>query len=115
MKKTIITAVLYTAITSLFLGVGYPLVITGIAQLTMRHLANGQLIVQNGDTVGSALIGQPFTGPGYFHSRPSAAGTGYDAGASSGSNSDRPTSRWQTVWQQASRRNQVVPQCRSIL
>lgn len=86
MKKVLVTAVLYTAITALILGVGYPLVITCIAQLTMRNSANGTLLQRNGETVGSALIGQPFTGPGYFHSRPSAAGTGYDAGASSGSN-----------------------------
>ncbi len=86
MKKLIATACLYTVITALILGIGYPLAITGIAQLAMRANANGQLLHRNGETVGSALIGQPFTGPGYFHSRPSAAGTGYDASASSGSN-----------------------------
>ena len=86
MKKLLTTACLYTVITALILGIGYPLVITAIAQLTMPSKANGQLIQRDGNTVGSALIGQPFTGPGYFHSRPSAAGTGYDAGASSGSN-----------------------------
>ncbi len=84
--KLIITACLYTVITALLLGIGYPLAITALAQLTMHDKANGQLIVQNGETIGSAIIGQPFTGPGYFHSRPSAAGTGYDASASSGSN-----------------------------
>ncbi len=86
MKKHIVTAILYTVITAVLLGVAYPLAITGIAQLTMRSKANGQLIDRNGETVGSALIGQPFTGPEYFHSRPSAAGTGYDASSSSGSN-----------------------------
>ena len=92
MKKHIITACLYTLFTTLLLGVGYPLLIMGIAQFTMRNKADGQLIMRHGDIVGSALIGQPFTGPGYFHSRPSAAGTGYDAGASSGSNYG-PTTR----------------------
>ena len=86
MKKHIITASLYTLVTALLLGVVYPLAVTGVAQLTMRAKANGQLIVQDGSITGSRLIGQPFTGPGYFHSRPSAAGTGYDASSSSGSN-----------------------------
>ena len=86
MKKLIVTACLYTVITAIVLGIGYPLAITGIAQLAMRNKADGQLLHRNGEMVGSAIIGQPFTGPGYFHSRPSAAGTGYDAGASSGSN-----------------------------
>jgi K+-transporting ATPase ATPase C chain len=86
MKKHIITACLYTVITAVLLGIVYPLAITGIAQLFFRKKADGQLITRNGEVVGSALIGQSFTGAGYFHSRPSAAGTGYDASASSGSN-----------------------------
>ncbi len=85
MKKQAITALLYTVITALVLGVVYPLAITAIAQLTMRAKADGQLIHRNGEVIGSALLGQPFTGPGYFHSRPSAAGSGYDASSSSGS------------------------------
>ena len=86
MKKHILPACLYTLVTTLLLGLGYPLLITGIAHLTMRYKAEGQLIRRHGAIVGSALIGQPFTGPAYFHSRPSFAGTGYDASASSGSN-----------------------------
>ena len=86
MKKYLVTACLYTLFTTLLLGLGYPLLITGIAHLTMRGKADGQLIVRHGQLVGSALIGQPFNGPAYFHSRPSAAGPGYDASASSGSN-----------------------------
>lgn len=92
MKKHIMIACLYTLITAVVLGLVYPLVITGLAKLTFRDKADGQLIVRNGEIIGSRLIGQAFTGPDYFHSRPSAAGTGYDASASSGSNL-APTSK----------------------
>ncbi|QMV20081.1 potassium-transporting ATPase subunit KdpC [Granulicella sp. 5B5] len=92
MKKHIVTAVLYTVVTAVVLGIGYPLAVTGVARLLFPRQANGELIVRDGKLVGSALIGQPFTGPEYFHSRPSAAGTGYDAGASGGSNL-APTSK----------------------
>lgn len=86
MKKQIITACLYTLITAVLLGVAYPLAVTGTARLFFRDKADGQLVRRNGEVVGSQIIGQPFTGPAYFHSRPSAAGTGYDAANSAGSN-----------------------------
>jgi K+-transporting ATPase ATPase C chain len=93
MKKHIITSLLYTAITAVLLGIGYPLAMTAIAHLCFPDKASGQLIYNgSGDLIGSKLIGQAFTGPRYFHSRPSAAGTGYDAGGSSGSNLG-PTSK----------------------
>jgi K+-transporting ATPase ATPase C chain len=86
MKKTIITSVLYTLITAVILGIGYPLLITGIDHVLFPKQADGELITRNGEVIGSHLIGQTFTGDNYFNSRPSAAGTGYDAGSSSGSN-----------------------------
>jgi len=86
MKKHLVTACLYTVVTAVLLGIVYPLLIAGLAHLAFRDKSNGQLITQNGQIVGSRIVGQPFTGPGYFHSRPSAAGTGYDASSSSGSN-----------------------------
>jgi K+-transporting ATPase ATPase C chain len=92
MKKQLITAVLYTLITALILGIGYPLAITGLAHVLFPRQAGGQMITRNGEVVGSRLIGQAFTGPTYFHSRPSNAGAGYDAGNSSGSNLG-PTSK----------------------
>jgi len=88
MKKNLITAVLMTIATTVLLGILYPLVVTGLARLFFPAQASGQLITRkDGVVVGSRIIGQPFTGPGYFHSRPSAAGAaGYDATASTGSN-----------------------------
>ena len=86
MKKNFITSILMTIATTVLLGLVYPLVVTGLAQVFFKDKANGQLITKNGDIVGSRIIGQAFVGPGYFHSRPSAAGNGYDAANSGGSN-----------------------------
>ena len=85
MKKNLMISVLMTIVTTVLLGIVYPLVVTGLAQVFFKDKANGQLIVQNGKVVGSRIIGQAFVGPGYFHSRPSAAGNGYDAANSNGS------------------------------
>src|SRR5882762_4387672 len=85
MKKNVITSVLMTIATTILLGIIYPLVVTGFAQVIFPHKANGQLIERDGKIVGSRIIGQGFFGPGYFHSRLSAAGTGYDAANSAGS------------------------------
>jgi K+-transporting ATPase ATPase C chain len=86
MKKNLIVAIWFTLVTTVLFGVIYPLCVTALAQAFFHDRANGQLIEKNGKVVGSRIIGQAFTGPGYFHSRPSAAGTGYDATASGGSN-----------------------------
>jgi K+-transporting ATPase ATPase C chain len=87
MKTNILVAIWMTVLTTLLLGVVYPIVLTGLAQVLFPRQANGELIRANGKIIGSRLIGQPFTSPGYFYSRPSAAGTaGYDPTASGGSN-----------------------------
>ena len=86
MKKAVKTACLYTVVTSVVLGILYPLLIAGVSRMLFREKADGELVTENGTIVGSRLIGQSFTGVGVFHSRPSAAGVGYDASASSGSN-----------------------------
>ncbi len=86
MRRNLITAILYTLVTTVIFGLAYPFVVTGVAQVFFKDKANGQLLRQNGQLIGSRIIGQPFTAAGYFHSRPSAAGNGYDAANSSGSN-----------------------------
>jgi potassium-transporting ATPase KdpC subunit len=85
MKKNLITAVLMTIATTVLLGIIYPLVVTGLAQLLFPRQANGELIEANGKLIGSRLIGQAFSGPSYFHSRLSSAGNGYDPTSSNGS------------------------------
>jgi potassium-transporting ATPase KdpC subunit len=85
MKKNLFTAVRMTIATTILLGIIYPLVVTGIAQVLFPKKANGQLIQVAGKTVGSSIIGQGFSGAAYFHSRPSAAGNGYDAANTNGS------------------------------
>jgi potassium-transporting ATPase KdpC subunit len=86
MKKNLLIAVWFTLVTTVIFGVIYPFGVTALAQALFRDRANGQLIEKNGKLVGSRIIGQAFTAPGYFHSRPSAAGTGYDTMSSGGSN-----------------------------
>jgi K+-transporting ATPase ATPase C chain len=85
MKKNLITAILMTLFTTLLLGIIYPLVVTGLAQVLFPQKANGQLLQVNGKLVGSRIIGQGFSGAAYFHSRPSSAGSGYQADNSNGS------------------------------
>ena len=86
MRRNLVTALLYTVVTTVLFGLAYPLVVTGLAQVLFHDKANGQLLYKNGELVGSRIIGQPFSAPQYFHSRPSAAGNGYDAANSGGSN-----------------------------
>ena len=86
MKKHITTAFLMTIATTILLGVLYPLLITALAQVLFKDKANGQIRYRNGEAIGSRIIAQPFTSAKYFHPRPSAAGNGYDAANSGGTN-----------------------------
>jgi K+-transporting ATPase ATPase C chain len=80
------TSIRFTLLTALLLGLGYPLLVTGIAGVLFPHKAGGSLILKDGTVIGSELLAQSFTSDKYFHPRPSAAGNGYDATASGGSN-----------------------------
>ena len=92
MIKTLITSLIMTVLLTVLVGIIYPLAMTGIAQVLFPAQANGSLIERNGKVIGSSLIGQSFGSPKLFHSRPSAAGSGYDGLSSSGSNLG-PTSK----------------------
>jgi potassium-transporting ATPase KdpC subunit len=86
MKKNLLISIWMTIATTVLFGLIYPMVVTGLAQLVFPHKANGQLIERNGSVAGSAIIGQGFSSRAYFHSRPSVAGSGWDAANSGGSN-----------------------------
>lgn len=84
--RNVLVASLMTVVTTLLFGIVYPLAVTALAQVIFPDKANGQLIVRDGTVIGSRIIGQPFSSPRYFHGRPSAAGSGYDATSSGGTN-----------------------------
>ncbi|HEY9461741.1 MAG TPA: potassium-transporting ATPase subunit KdpC [Vicinamibacterales bacterium] len=85
LSRNLLVAVGMTVVTTVLLGVIYPLTIMAIAQVVFPDQANGQLVERDGKVIGSRIIGQGFSSPGYFRSRPSAAGMGYDAANSTGS------------------------------
>lgn len=86
MRRQLLPAVVMVAVFTVLTGIVYPLAVTGVARVAFREKAGGSLVEQDGEAVGSRLVGQAFAGARYFHPRPSAAGDGYDGAASSGSN-----------------------------
>jgi potassium-transporting ATPase KdpC subunit len=106
LSKHIYPAVALTIVLTVLVGIIYPFIMTGLSDLLFKEKARGSLIERDGKVVGSRLIGQPFKGPGYFHSRPSAAGSGYDATASGGTNLG-PTSK-QLFEEQVSERSKQL-------
>jgi K+-transporting ATPase ATPase C chain len=104
--KHIYPAIALTIVLTVLVGIVYPFVITGLSELLFKEKAHGSLIEREGKVIGSRLIGQSFNGAGYFYSRPSAAGSGYDATASSGTNLG-PTSK-QLIGDQVSRRSKQL-------
>jgi K+-transporting ATPase ATPase C chain len=90
--RNLVIATLMTLVTTILLGIVYPLIVTGLAQALFPEKANGQLVERNGQLIGSRIIGQAFSSADYFHGRPSAAGNGYDA-ANSGATNLGPTNK----------------------
>ncbi len=86
MRRQLLPALIMVLVFTVVTGGIYPLVVTGVSQVLFHDKANGSLVERDGQVVGSRLIGQPFTEPGYFHPRPSSAGDGYDGSQSLGSN-----------------------------
>ncbi len=84
--RQLVTSLRFLLIITVILGIGYPVVTYGVGELYARHQIHGSLITENGKVVGSKLIGQSFTGEQWFHSRPSAAGAGYDPLSSAATN-----------------------------
>jgi K+-transporting ATPase ATPase C chain len=105
LSKHVYPAVAFTIVLTVLLGIIYPFVMTGLSKVLFEERACGSLIEKEGKVIGSRLIGQPFKGAGYFHTRPSAAGSGYDATASGGSNLG-PTSK--RLFEDARRRSEQL-------